>query len=150
MKEIVRITPFLHVPDMARALDHLTRVLRFEIKFSMSGYTHLEWGGAALRVLEEPGLRPAPPDAARMSVYIDVRDVDALYRELLPSLATLPEGHVRAPIDQPWNQREFHVRLPDGHWLAYGHTIAPRHDPWPEDAARPADTLEDPDEDLED
>jgi hypothetical protein len=55
-----------------------------------------------------------------MTVYIDVDDVNALYDELRAGLATLPEGDVVGPMDEPWKQRELHVRLPDGDWLALG------------------------------
>ena len=144
MKGILQTTPFLHVPDLAQALDRLTRVLGFEVKFSSSGYAYLQCGNAALRLLEEPGRKPPAQGAARMTVYIDVGDVDALYAELLPRLSTLPAGDFHAPIDQPWNQREFHVRLPDGHWLAYGHTIAARRD------ADPGERRDERDDELED
>lgn len=144
MPAIQQVTPFLHVPDLAEALDRLTRVLGFEIKFSVSGYAYLVCGNAALRVLEEPGRRPPAQGAARTTVYIDVREVDTLYAELLPRLSTLPEGDVHAPIDQPWNQREFLVRLPDGHWLAYGQPMTPSP------ILDPARDPEGPEEDLED
>jgi hypothetical protein len=81
---ILQATPFLHVPGFATALDFFTRVLRFEVKFRMSNYAYLEWEHAAIRILEEPS-RPLPTnEKVRMAVYIDVRDVDALYAELLP------------------------------------------------------------------
>ena len=125
MANIQEITPFLHVPNLSQALDLFTRVLRFEVRFSMSNYAYLECGEAAVRILEEPG-RVAPMQGeSRMTVYIDVRDVDALYAELLPELRTLQDGDVQAPMDQSWGQREFHVRLPDGHWLAYGQPSRP-------------------------
>jgi len=123
MTNILQITPFLHVPDLARALDLFTRVLRFEVKFRLQNYAYIEKEDAAIRILEEPGRLAPAQGKARMTVYIDVRDVDALYEELLPELRTLPRGDVQAPVDQKYNQREFHVRLPDGHWLAFGQPI---------------------------
>jgi uncharacterized glyoxalase superfamily protein PhnB len=30
---------------------------------------------------------------------------------------------VRAPVDEPWDVREFHVRHPDGHVFRIGHAI---------------------------
>jgi hypothetical protein len=135
---------------LARALDLLTRVLRFEVKFATSGYAYLECEDAALRVLEEPGRRPPHDGAARMTVYIGVRDVDALYAELLPQLSTLPAGDVHAPIDQPWGQREFHVRLPDGHWLGYGQETEGRRSGDPEREIPRAMEPEEPEDELED
>jgi catechol 2,3-dioxygenase-like lactoylglutathione lyase family enzyme len=108
---------------MEQALDLFTRVLGFEVLYAEANYRYLTWGPVPLRVLEEPG-RPGPAGGkARISVYIDVNDVDTLYAELQPGLATLPEGDVHGPMDEPWNQRELHVRLPDGDWLAFGQPI---------------------------
>jgi hypothetical protein len=99
MSNILQATPFLHVPNLAQALDLFTRVLRFEIKFRIGNYAYLEGGQAAVRILEEPGRAAPVPGAARITAYIDVRDVDALYAELPPELITLPAGPVHAPID---------------------------------------------------
>jgi hypothetical protein len=125
LSNIQQVTPFLHVPSLVDALDLFTRVLRFEVKFRQTNFAYLESGEAALRILEEAGRAAPALGEARMTVYIDVRDVDALYTELLPELETLPADHVHAPIDQEWNQREFHVRLPDGHWMAFGQPVRP-------------------------
>ena len=56
-------------------------------------------------------------------------DVDAIHelRELaLPgnALETLPEDRVRAPFDQPYGMREFHVKDPDGCLLLFGEAKA--------------------------
>lgn len=120
MTGIFQITPMLHVPDLAQALDLFTRVLGFEVKFRMTNYAYLERESAGMRILEERGRKLPGVGEPRMTVYMDVRDVDALYAELLPQLRTLPPGDVQAPMNMHWNQREFHVRLPDGHWLAFG------------------------------
>lgn len=115
-----QITPFLHVPDLASALDRLTRALRFLVKYQEEHYAYLEWENTALRVLEEPGRAPAGPGQARMTVYLDCRDVDALYADMLPGLCHLPAEDVQPPLDKDWGQREFMVKLPDGHWMAFG------------------------------
>lgn len=120
MGDLHQITPFLHVPDLDQALHLLTEVLRFEVKFRAPDYAYLEWESAALRVLEERGRKLPGPGEPRMTVYLDVPDVDALYASLRPGLDTLLLEDVMPPRNQPWNQREFHVRLPDGHWLAFG------------------------------
>lgn len=122
---LYQITPFLHVPNLEGALDRLTRILRFEVKFRMTDYAYLEWGPAGLRVLEERGRAPLAPGHARMIVYVDVADVDALYEALRPGLLTLPPGDFEPPKDMSWDQRELHVRLPDGHWIAFGQPVRP-------------------------
>jgi hypothetical protein len=37
----------------------------------------------------------------------------------------LPDGRVRAPFDQPYGQREFHVLDEDGTLVFFGEAIAP-------------------------
>ena len=126
MANLLQATPFLHVPDLAVALDLFTRVLRFTIKYRATNYAYLEREGAAIRMLEEPGRSLQSEKRARVTVYIDVADVDALYSELAPDLAKLPAGDVEPPTDQSWNQRELQVRLPDGQWLTFGQPMAKR------------------------
>lgn len=120
MADLHQITPFLHVPDLPEALRLLTEVLRFEVRYQEAGYAYLVWERAALRVLEEPGRRLPGPGEPRMTMYLDVPEVDALYAALRPGLDTLDRRDLMPPRNQPWGQREFHVRLPDGHWLAFG------------------------------
>jgi hypothetical protein len=124
MPKLLQATPFLHVPDLERALDLFVRVLRFEVKYRESGYAYVEREGAAIRILEERDRNLQLEAKVRMTVYIDVVDVDALYSELLGALAALPSGDVDPPTDRPWGQREFLVRLPDRQWLAFGQPIA--------------------------
>lgn len=119
-----QITPFLHVPDLEQAIRLLTG-LAFEVVYRESGYAYLEFGGAGLRMLEEPGRRPCPDGKARMTVYVDVPDVDELYARLRPHIASLPSADVEPPLDKSWRQREFQIRLPDGDWLTFGQPIRP-------------------------
>ena len=121
---LFQITPFLHVPDLAAALDMLVNVLQFEVRYHEENYAYLVWGPAALRVLEEPGrARAVPGRDARMTVYIDVQGVDALFEELRTRLEALPSEDWVAPGDKSYGQRELHVRLPDGHWVAFGEPV---------------------------
>lgn len=120
MGNLLQATPFLHVPDLAHALDLFARVLGFKVKYRVADYAYVERDGAAIRILEERGQSLQLEKRARVTVYIDVTDVDGLYSELASDLAKLPAGDVEPPTDQSWNQREFQVRLPDGQWLTFG------------------------------
>jgi catechol 2,3-dioxygenase-like lactoylglutathione lyase family enzyme len=120
MANIFQITPFLHVPDLEVALAFFCKLLAFELKFHDADYAYIELEGCGLRVLEEPTRKLTPDGKARVSVYIDVSDVDSLHAKLAPALASLPPDRVEPLTDKPWHQREFQVRMPDGDWLAFG------------------------------
>jgi len=123
MSNIVHVTPFLLVPDLAAALDFFTRVLGFTVPFQMENYAYLALDAAGLRLLAERTATPVAREHARTTVYIDVRDVDALYAELQTRLATLPAEDVQPPVNQDYGMRELSVRMPDGHWLTFGQGI---------------------------
>lgn len=123
MSNIVHVTPFLLVSDLDAALDFFTRVLGFAVPFRMENYAYLHLETAGLRMLAECDITPVPREHARTTVYIDVRDVDALYAELQPRLATLPADDVQAPTNQDYGMRELSVRMPDGHWLTFGQPV---------------------------
>ena len=121
---LVQVTPFLHVPDLAEALDFFGRRLGFSIEFAEGGYAYIEREGVAFRLLQlpppdrrDPGQRPMHDGFA---YYIDVLDVDAVVAELAPRLADLPAGTTHGPVDQTYGQREYMVRAPDGGLIVFG------------------------------
>ncbi|HMM81201.1 MAG TPA: VOC family protein [Pyrinomonadaceae bacterium] len=120
MSTIHQITPFLHVRDLEEAISFFCEVLPFEVKFRESDYAYVELEGHGLRLLEESTRQLSPDGKARMTVYIDVPDVDALYETLRPALERLPSDRVKPLLNKAWRQREFQVRMPDGDWLTFG------------------------------
>ena len=64
--------------------------------------------------------RPNADYDGRFDAYFYVNDADALHEEYKASGADI----VCAPEDQPYLMREFQVRDPDGHLLAFGHDIS--------------------------
>ncbi len=52
--------------------------------------------------------------ATNIAIYIWIRGLNTLWAELAQALGELPEGRVRAPFEQPYGVREFHVKDPDG------------------------------------
>ncbi|HET9482401.1 MAG TPA: hypothetical protein VFO79_00470, partial [Xanthomonadales bacterium] len=90
-------------------------------------YAYVELDGCGLRLLEERTRKPAADGKSRVAVYVDVSDVDSLYAGICPALAALPPDRVEAPMDKPWRQREFQVRMPDGDWLAFGARCPTNH-----------------------
>jgi len=123
MTNLIQITPFMHVPDIAAALAFFEDVLGFETLFRMDDYAYVEREGAGIRILQNRGDDGAPPGNRRFAYYIDARDVDALYTELKPKLDALPPADVHGPADKPYNQRELLVLAPDGNLIAFGQAI---------------------------
>ena len=124
MSNFIRITPFMSVDNLDRAVHFFTGILGFTAYINAGGYAYLQRETAGVRILEQTGEEAAPPGTRRYAYYIDVKDVDQLYAELKPKLDTLPNGDVRGPIDREYGQRELLVLAPDGNFLAFGHSIA--------------------------
>ena len=61
--------------------------------------------------------RPNADYQGRFDAYFWVHDADALHAEFEGKGADI----VCAPEDMPYGMREFQVRDPDGHLLAFGH-----------------------------
>ncbi len=123
MPNFIQITPFMHVPDLAAALEFFCDLLGFAVPYRQPGYAYVEREGCGMRLMQSEGDQGAPPGNRRFAYYIDVRDVDALYEELRPRLDRLPQGDAFGPIDQPYGQRELLILAPDGNLLAFGQTI---------------------------
>jgi catechol 2,3-dioxygenase-like lactoylglutathione lyase family enzyme len=123
MSHFIQVTPFMHVSDLEQALAFFTGILGFEVRVREVNYAYVRRETVAFRLLESHGEDGAPPGNRRFCYYIDVRDVDALYRELKPRLDTLPAGDVHGPADKPYRQRELLVLAPDGNLIAFGHGI---------------------------
>jgi len=96
MTNFIQITPFIHVPDLARALAFFTDVLGFQTLVRMDEYAYAQRETVGVRIMQNQGEDGAPLGNRRFAYYIDVRDVDALYAELKPKLDALPKGDVHA------------------------------------------------------
>ncbi|MDA0240757.1 MAG: VOC family protein, partial [Proteobacteria bacterium] len=77
-------------------------------------------GDAAIHFVKATDAASLSATANHISIYLWVREIDALYQSLRSGLETLPEGRVRPPFDQPYGMREFHVKDPDGCLLLFG------------------------------
>lgn len=120
---IIQITPFMHIDDVARAVAFFTDILGFECLIQARDYAYVERDGAGIRIQ----WHDEPTELAShggFAYYLDVRDLDAILAELGPKLAALPEGHVHGPIDQSYGQRELMIRAPDGNLVVFGQAIA--------------------------
>ncbi|MEM8553313.1 MAG: VOC family protein [Pseudomonadota bacterium] len=109
MTPITNATPLLAVADIDAAAEFLNTCLGFETTFRADGYAYCRNGDAGIRLIDaEPGADMADP-ARQHSVYIDCDDVDAFWADHLSAIEKLPSSHRRAPFDQDYGQREFHL-----------------------------------------
>lgn len=112
------VAPVLCVNDMAATLACLRDKLGFVLAGAVSEppvWASLTRDNAEVMLVCGPFPQPAQDWAA----YIYVDDADALHSEFLLRGADI----IRPPVDKPYNNREFEVRLPDGRLLAFGGPI---------------------------
>ncbi|WP_377187085.1 bleomycin resistance protein [Ruegeria meonggei] len=126
MPRVLQLTPFVLCSSLQKQIDFYCDRLGFSCGFTQDNYAFLSKGPAAIRLLECPPRDDGRPLGDDQSFYIDVEGLDDLYETLRPGLADLPEGRVRPPFDQPYQQREFHVIDEDGALVFFGEGISPR------------------------
>jgi catechol 2,3-dioxygenase-like lactoylglutathione lyase family enzyme len=119
IEDAVTIVP---VKSVRATVAFYTGVLGFEDRMVSDDGTFaiLVHGEAAVHLVQTDDTEALRATAENISIYLWVKHVDALYAALKPKLDELPEGRVRAPFDQPYGMREFHVKDPDGCLLFFG------------------------------
>jgi len=122
IEDAVAIVP---VRDVERSVDFYADVLGFERRMVSDDkrFAIVVHGEAALHFVVTDDEQALRATANNISVYLWVREIDALYQQFEPKLAGLGEGRVRAPFDQPYGMREFHVKDPDGCLLLFGEPL---------------------------
>lgn len=119
----IRVTPFMHVPDIEEAIAFFVDILGFEVLFRLPDYAYVSRENVAFRLLKNFGEDGAPPGNRRFAYYIDVADVEAVYAELAPALAKLPPDFQHGPATKPYGQRELCIVAPDGNLIVYGQSV---------------------------
>lgn len=110
------ITPIVPVSDLSRALTFYTTILDFTVQARDDGYAYIVRDDVALRLLKST----EEPIVGQQACYICVENIDGLFEQMKPALGQLPEGRVRAPFNQPYGQREFHVTDEDSLLIFFG------------------------------
>jgi len=106
-----KVMPELPVDDVRASVRHYTDVLGFKVNYEQSDIGVLDRDEVRLLVVAR-----TPRHVGIGSAYFYVRDVDALYSELLGKGADVQSG----PTSQPWGLREFSVLDPEGNRLTFG------------------------------
>lgn len=115
-----QVTPIVPVTSIERSVEFFRETLGFTPLVQMDGYAYLRRDDAGIRLVPAaPGTDLHDP-RRQQACYIDVDGVDALYESLRAQLEHLPEGRVRAPFDQDYGQREFHVCDEDALLIFFG------------------------------
>ena len=123
-RNVIQITPFMHIDDVARAVAFFTETLGFECLIQSDRYAYVEREGAGIRIQWHDVPAELGEAHGGFAYYLDVRDLDAIVAELGPKLALLPDGHVHGPVDQSYGQRELMIRAPDGNLVVFGQAVA--------------------------
>ncbi len=123
MAHLKQITPIVPVADLDRAITFFQTSLGFTVTAQMDGYAYLTRDSIAIRLIQaSPGTDTHDPKR-QQSCDIDVKGLDSLYAELKTNLDKLPPGRVRAPFNQSYGQREFHVIDEDSLLIFFGESI---------------------------
>jgi catechol 2,3-dioxygenase-like lactoylglutathione lyase family enzyme len=118
----MKIIPLFKCRDMARAIDHYTKVLDFKFRYpdesQADSVVSLTNGDAGLQLTlhESENLF-----GSVANIWVD--DVDDLFKKYLSrglDNTGRPESPVhQGPVDQSWGTREFYVTDEDGNTLRF-------------------------------
>lgn len=122
LEDAVAIVP---ISNMEQTLDFYKNVLRFESQAVSDDkiFATVKHEGAAIHLIQGDDQAALHATRNNISIYIWTKKLDELYARLKPELSKLPTERVRAPFEQPYGMREFHVKDPDGCLLMFGEAI---------------------------
>lgn len=120
---LTQITPFVPCTNLVQQIWFYRDVLNFDETFRADNYAFLRRDDVAIRLVEVSDHVDLTHAERENSFYIDVQGIDDLYASLKTALDLLPEGRVRAPFNQDYGQREFHVADEDCTLVFFGEAI---------------------------
>ena len=121
--KLTQITPIVPWTSLERQIEFYRDVLGFVVGFQTENYAYLKRDDAALRLVEVSLSVDLTNPERQGSFYIDVVEINALYASLKPALDELPVRRVRAPFNQDYDQREFHVADEDCTVVFFGEAL---------------------------
>jgi uncharacterized glyoxalase superfamily protein PhnB len=121
MARLTAVRCVLAVRDLAASAAFYRDALGFVLDLEVPGWAFLSRDGFRVMLGECRDAMPASATGDHSYfAYVDVDDVDGLYREL----SARGVSRVVEIGDRPWGMREFGVRTPDGHRIMFGQPIA--------------------------
>lgn len=124
---LIQITPFIPCTSLENQVAFYREVLGFEVGYVAENmYAFMRRDEVAIRLVQVDETVDLHHPERQGSFYIDVQGINAVWLDMQPLLDELPEGRVRAPFDQDYGQREFHVADEDCTLIYFGEAI-PRH-----------------------
>mgnify|MGYP000194550581 CR=1 FL=1 len=123
--EILQITPIVPCRALDKAIAFFCDVLRFEPVRRVGSHAVLRRDNVALEVRLVAERDDAPKEPVQpQNLCMKVRNIDEVYAEMAPRLATLDKAQFCKPFDQPFGQREFYVRDLDNTVLHFYEPVA--------------------------
>jgi catechol 2,3-dioxygenase-like lactoylglutathione lyase family enzyme len=107
--EVLSSRVLLRPADFERSAGFYRETLGLHVFREWRGGIVFFLGGGFLELSGRAG--PAVDD--KLSLWLQVRDVDAVHAALVVSTSGSVEV-VEAPVDEPWGLREMRIRDPDG------------------------------------
>ncbi|MEM9972427.1 MAG: VOC family protein [Pseudomonadota bacterium] len=107
--KVETVTPIIPVKDIDAACRFLRECLGFDAQVQLDGYAYCVRDGGAIRLVKAAPDADLSDPSREVSVYICADDVDAYFETHRTAIEALPEAHRRAPFDQEYGQREFHL-----------------------------------------
>ncbi len=121
MARLHGISPIVPVSNIEATIAFYTETLGWTLRAHAPGVHGLvKRDEAAVTLVKAADAQALKATHTNISAYVWVQDVDALWDELQPKLSELPDGRVRAPFNQDYGMREFHVKDPDGFLIFFG------------------------------
>ena len=113
---ILAAGPIVAVRDLRRTHAFYRDVLGFAGEAPAEGevFMVMRRDGAMVHFTLSDDEKVLSATANHMCMHVWLDDLDGFYRRHADALKALPAGRVRPPFDQPYGQREFHVKDPDG------------------------------------
>ncbi|MEL6099875.1 MAG: VOC family protein [Pseudomonadota bacterium] len=120
---LTQITPFIPCTSLEKQIAFYRDVLGFELGFAADNYAFMRRDDVAVRLIEVSHDVDLSHPQREGSFYIDVANIDRVYADMRDALDKLPDGRVRAPFNQDYGQREFHVIDEDCTLVFFGEAI---------------------------